>query len=283
MTNSVKQRQSNFELLLIVCMLMVIATHAKLGGTPEISQADIQANPSLSFLWVLINQILVICVDVFVMISGWFGIKASWKGVGKLLFQVLFIALLCTLVCAALGVKVLNGMTLACLVGAGYWFVPAYLVLYAISPALNMFIEEASQKTYINVLILFFACEFIYGYLFTMGIFDRGFSPMSFVGLYLLAAYIRKYPNKLTTLSKGWDFAIWFGITILSVLIFYFGNKYWGIGFHLNHNYSPLVIAASAYFLLGFSKIKMGYNKFINWLTGAVHPLLQSTWCMRIL
>ena len=88
---------------------------------------------------------------------------------------------------------------------------------------------------------------------------------MSFVGLYLLAAYIRKYPNKLTTLSKGWDFAIWFGITIVSVLLFYFGNKYLGVGFHLNHNYSPLVIAASAYFLLGFSKINMGYKKFINW------------------
>ena len=46
---------------------------------------------------------------------------------------------------------------------------------------------------------------------------------------------------------------------------FWFGYKWFGMGFHLNHYDSPLCIIASLYFLLFFSKLGF-QSRVINWL-----------------
>ena len=78
-------RQSNFELLRLIAMLMVMICHA-VGYVQETSLFGIAGISKLA-----VNQLCLICVNVFVMVSGWFGIKSSLKGVAKLLFQVFFL------------------------------------------------------------------------------------------------------------------------------------------------------------------------------------------------
>ena len=280
MTNT---RQSNFEFLRIVCMLMVLVCHA-VGYVQEQDLVGVQG-----VLKLLLSQFCLVCVNVFIMISGWFGIKASWKGAGKLLFQVLYITLLCALVFLILGLPVSFRRDILpnLLFGSGYWFVVAYLILYAISPVLNAFIERASQKEYRNVLIAWMIVEFVYGFLLDTGHFAFGFSPLSFIGLYLLARYARLYPGKLFSLSIRDNFLVYIGVTLLSIVAFWFGYKWFGMGFHLNHYDSPLAIVASLYFLLAFSKMKF-QSKTINWLASSafaiylVHEnLLVSPWYHR--
>ena len=281
MTNT---RQSNFEFLRIVCMLMVLVCHA-VGYVQEQDLVGVQG-----VLKLLLSQFCLVCVNVFIMISGWFGIKASWKGVGKLLFQVLYITLLCAVVFLILGLPVSfrRDVLPNLLFGSGYWFVVAYLILYAISPVLNAFIEHASQKEYRNVLIAWLIVEFVYGFLLDTGHFAFGFSPLSFIGLYLLARYARLYPGKLFSFSIRNDFLVYIGVTLLSIVAFWFGYKRFGMGFHLNHYDSPLAIIASLYFLLAFSKMKF-QSKTINWLASSafaiylVHEnLLVSPWYHRL-
>ena len=263
-----RKRISNIELLRITCMMMVLACHAN-GYINEIDLVGVHGA-----LRLLVNQFILICVDVFVMISGWFGIKASWKGAGKLLFQVLYITLLCVAVFLILGLPVSFRRDILpnLLFGSGYWFVVSYLILYAISPILNAFIEHASQKEYRNVLIAWMIVEFVYGFLLDTGHFAYGFSPLSFIGLYLLARYVRLYPCKLFSLSIGQDFLIYAGISLLSAIGFWFGYKWFGMGFHLNHYDSPLAIIASLYFFLAFSKISI-QSEAINWLASSAFAI----------
>ena len=261
-------RQSYFEFLRLVCMMMVLSAHA-------IGYVDETVLTASNGVWkTIFNQFFLVCVNVFVMISGWFGIKASWKGAGKLLFQVLYISMLCVTVFLILGLPVSFHRDILpnLLFGSGDWFVVAYLILYAISPILNAFIEHASQKEYRNVLIAWMIVEFVYGFLLDTGHFAYGFSPLSCIGLYLLARYVRLYPCKLFSLSIGQDFLIYAGISLLSAIGFWFGYKWFGMGFHLNHYDSPLAIIASLYFLLAFSKMRF-QNKVINWLASSAFAI----------
>lgn len=254
-------RQSNFELLRLVAMLMVMVCHA-VGYVQESDLVDLTGASRL-----VITQLCAVCVNVFVMISGWFGIKASVKGAVKLLFQIWFLALLCFGTFAVFGLPVSFKKDLLpyLLFGSGYWFVVSYLILYILTPVLNVFAQTAFPSEFRSVLIAFFLAEFVFGFLLDRGHFHYGFSPLFFVGLYLLARFVRLHPGRVTTFSKRTDFFIYLSLSVLSIFGFWFGYKWFGMGFHLNHYDSPLTILATLYFLLFFSKLKF-QNKAINWL-----------------
>lgn len=261
-------RESNFELLRLICMLMVLATHAV--GYVQYSHLT----GTEGYIRLIASQFCLVCVDVFVMISGWFGIKASWKGAANLLFQVIFCATLCFIVFLAVGLPVSFRQNLApyLLFGSGYWFVVSYLVLYALSPVLNSFIKSASKKEFISVIAAFFLAEFVFGYLLDVGHFDYGFSPLFFIGIYLLARYVKIYPDRCFSLEWYYDILIYVAVTALSILGFIYGYKWFGMGFHLNHYDSPLCLVASLYFLLFFSKINIS-SKVINWLASSAFAI----------
>ena len=275
-------RQSNFELLRLVAMLMVMACHAN----GSVRDAVLVGAPGISKL--AINQLCLVNVNVFVMISGWFGIRASWKGAAKLLFQVYFLTLLCYIVFAVSGLPVSfkNDLLPYLYFGSGYWFVISYLVLYALTPILNSFLEHTTKKEFTCVLAAFFLAEFLFGFVHNIGAFNYGFSPLYFIGLYLLARYVRIYPLKWFSFRKETDLAIYLIVSILSMIGFWFGKKWFGMDFHLNHYDSPLAIIASLYFLLFFSKLQF-QSKAVNWLATSafaiylihtnslVHPYFQ--------
>ena len=151
------QRKSNIELLRIFAMLLVLMLHANyyaLGGVEII-------NDITSFLKVLSEQLCVIAVNVFVLISGWFGIKPSLKGGISILFQVYFYHLLICVILMCFGREVpLSQFLVGLYFGKPYWFVIAYLILYALAPILNIFIENASAKLQISVLFILFRILF---------------------------------------------------------------------------------------------------------------------------
>lgn len=83
-----KSCQSNIELLRIITMLLIVLLHCNyfaLGG-----QSTFDIHSAKGFTRVLCEQLTIVGVDVFVLISGWFGIHAKLKGAFSLLFQVVF-------------------------------------------------------------------------------------------------------------------------------------------------------------------------------------------------
>lgn len=85
-----KERQSNIELLRIIAMFLVLLVHANFYSLGVVTPQDIRAFSLDSVLKVFFEAISINCVDIFVLISGWFGIRASFKGGCKFLFQCFF-------------------------------------------------------------------------------------------------------------------------------------------------------------------------------------------------
>ena len=197
--NFTKVRQSNIELLRIVSMFLVVMTHANLSSIGYPTVEELSSKPFPAGLRILFAQFSVICVNLFVLISGWFGINVKCKSIITFLFQWLFFAvLLMTFYPFLQGSNILSfpKLTYQVISMNRLWFVPSYIVLYLSAPILNAFVERSNKLQFKVILIAFFSFEFIFGWLLNGAndIFMGGSSPLSFAGLYLLARYIRIYP-----------------------------------------------------------------------------------------
>lgn len=261
-------RQSNFELLRIIAMFMVLILHANGHALGFPTAESIHQRPGFEILRILLECFSIVGVNVFVLISGWFGIKASKKGFLTLWFQVVYFYLGAVLVLWGLGLVPLSLKTIAsafCLTGTG-WFVVSYSILYIVSPVLNKFLESSSEKHIRNVLIAFFTFEVIFG-LVDAKEFSRGMSGLSFIGLYLLAGYIRK--SGLNRVRKN-AVTILLLTTLLNTGLFIFITLYSIPAKGLCLAYcSPLVIIPSVAMVLWFSSIKIRPNRVINFIASS--------------
>lgn len=152
-----------------------------------------------------------------------------------------------------------------------FWFVKCYLFLYIVSPVLNAFVEKATQKQFLTILILFFIVQTFYGWA-TNGItwFNRGYSGISFAGLYLLARYVRLYPAKWFSHSLKFDLFVYLIFVVLNTFCAFFFTRtgHASITTRLFLYTSPFVILASIHFLLIFTKFTIT-SKAINWIAAS--------------
>ena len=114
------KRQSNIELLRIISIFLIMVVHATYltFGTP--TPHEIQAKPLGSFFFIGLENVSVICVDIFVLISGWFGIHPKVKSIGGLLFQCVYFGLIMAIFFGVTGIQPLGATTLAkCMVNSG--------------------------------------------------------------------------------------------------------------------------------------------------------------------
>lgn len=264
MTNKV--RLSNFELLRIIALFFVLVFHSNFHtlGIPKID--EVSEEPLIGFSKCVVQGITVICVNVFVLLSGWFGIHPTLKGAFKLIFQVLFFMLGSYLVAVFAGWDSLSINGLAnCFLFTDYaWFVKAYIGLYIISPILNDYSEVANKRNFRNLLIAFFIFQSMYGWATNAAkFFEYGFSTVSFIGLYLVARYIRRFSPNWSQWDKKIDLLVYFSI-VISCAVFLVGISYIpqlkGIYHSLvGHMYAytcPFVIIECIFVLLFFSKLR---------------------------
>lgn len=255
------QRESSIELLRIIAMLMVMALHVCTYSLKGLESATGFLSSFLPTLW---EQAFCICVNLFILISGYFGIRFSVKGLLSILFQCTFYTILIAIATVLLteGGKDAVGVAAvirSCL-GIPYWFIPCYIILYILSPALEAFKNNVSQDDYRLFLICYFLAQFIYGSIGHVGHFSFGYSTLSFIGLYMLSGYIRQYRPKVFCLPASIDFLIYAGITLLCAFI----TLQHPIEGDIPYN-SPGALLASVYFFLPFTKYHF-HSKVVNWL-----------------
>lgn len=283
-----KQRLSNIELLRIISMIMVLALHVNFFTLGAPSLYEIQTNCFGAVSRVFFEFLCIVAVNVFVFISGWFGIKAKKKGLLRFLFQILFFYVGIYIVFVLSGKQKLSwdGVQCCFLLKKTGWFIKSYLCLYLLTPVLNVFVEKADKKLFARVLVAFFVFELVYGWLFkdAAKFFELGYSTISFVGLYLLARFVRLYGKScsLFVLPKFCDLAIFLAICVSQTLVFVV-LRYYGLAF-INNLWaysSPFVIVSALYLLLFFSKIEFS-SKVVNIIASSSFAayLLHSFFCI---
>lgn len=90
------ERKSNIELLRLLCMFMIFLNH--MIGHGVLQDNPIAATGAGRFFFSLGSSLWVPAALVFVLISGYFGIRPSWRGAVKYVFVCTFYMVLCTAV-----------------------------------------------------------------------------------------------------------------------------------------------------------------------------------------
>lgn len=268
---AVNTRQSNIELLRIVAMFMVLLVHADFYSIGAPSAADCTGNPMDAMSRVYFQAIGIACVNIFVGISGWFGIHPTAKGIGSFLFQCLFWIVGIYLVALSAGTVRLSidGLKECLLLTSSNWFIKAYVLLYILSPVMNTFAAQAPRQVFRNVLLSFFVFQSIYGWMFpdaTAHIRD-GYSTISFIGIYLLMRYIRMYLPDMSRQDRHVDLKYMLiapvGVTAAYCVPPLMGINTTAGGFYWISYISPYTIALAAAVILSFSRLQL-QNRFIN-------------------
>lgn len=271
--SDIKKRDSNIELLRIISMILVLVTHACYTSLGAPSQEDIITDYGSSVLRGVCESFSEICVNVFILISGWYGIRVKAIRFVGLIFQVLFICIILYVLLLSIGfTETLNTskwIELLLFKCGTYWFIRSYIILYIFAPILNAFADCCTKHQLKSFLVVFYVLQTVYGFYNSGGWFSSGYSPLSFMGLYLLARYIRLYPNKYVQYHRRIDMTLYTIVSLFTAFCSLSLTYVFGKGGTLLFQYSsPLVIISSVYFFLYFTKLTINSN-FINWISSS--------------
>lgn len=198
-------RNANYDLMKILSMFFIVLYHVIVHG-------NVLANIHNYTLYLITEIVLLIClvhVNSFVLVTGYFQctnqFKASkvWQLINSTMFYKIMIVLVAVLLFHnTLGpVPLLN--QLSPILTDEYWFVKMYIILYCLSPFLNIMIKNINQRQHKQLLWCLFVFFSIIPYITGgQGFPNDGYTLYQFLFLYLLGAYFRKYPFLQSNIGK---------------------------------------------------------------------------------
>lgn len=266
---SAKYRLSNIELLRVFSMFGVLIVHSDFGALKEPTFSELLSSPGYTIIRTFIEAFAIVAVNVFVLISGWFGINFRWSSLSKLLFQCAFFffgiySLL--YICGLTEIGLLKGIYMCLMLSENAWFVKSYMGMFIFAPVMNAFIEHTTKKQIKIFLISFYIFQSVYGWISNGASYIAGgYSAFSFMGLYLLARYVRVYKPQWSQWDIQKDFVMYVlfsTMTALCLLLFIYLDIYPLFAMFCKYS-SVLMIAAALFLLLAFSKISFS-NKYVN-------------------
>lgn len=265
-----QQRNSNNELLRIVCMFFIVFHHFLVHAVfPDSLDTDVSLNIG-SILSIITNGFLYIGVNCFILISGYYGVKLRWRNLANLFIACAIYGLLGYLFHlwydgASLG-KSLIYNSVFIFSHSSWWYINCYIILLFVSPLLNAGISIMTKRQHLITIIGLTLCQVYFGYYWAQVMFDEsGYSFMQFLYLYIIGAYIHKH----IIITKDNRYA-YLCIYIVSALI-------WGVLSCVGHSHAiegwwkpvcynnPIVILAAVAFFLFFQTFTFE-NKVINLL-----------------
>lgn len=272
------KRNSTMEVLRILAMVLVMLVHATFMSTGLPDKNMLIDRPLVGLGLYLQSALSVVCVNVFVLLSGWFGIHWHPKRLANLLFQVLFFAILVFVVLTiAKPSQYLNANAMGTILmihGNDYWFIKSYILLFIFAPVLNLYVEHSSQRQLLLLLMVFYLFQTVYGWLSIEGAADLagGYSALSFMGLYLLSQYVHLYvydKEKFQAIAhKSCKFlGAYLVICLVHAFIAFIVTR---MGFPVAGRIftytNPLVIVESLCLLLVFATLPPTHNRVVNWV-----------------
>lgn len=261
-----RQRSSNIELLRIVSMFLVLLIHyVPSRGLP--TSETLEDNTIETLFNLELRSISFVCVNCFILISGYFGIHWKLKSFSNLLFQILF----WSIVCPVFVFVITNSGSIFSILTDFYnnifsrWFVVSYMGLYMMAPMINKFIEAVTRRELGLFILVFYLFSTIFGYVGKAPDFNEGMSIISLMGLYLIGAYLRKNQDGIFGCSKYVYLGIYFLAGFVMVGIAAMALKA-GITASPYGYLNPIIIIESIALFLFFKKLNIGSIPWINWI-----------------
>lgn len=269
-------RKSNIELLRIICILMIISFHYVYKGGFQFDGFTI--NEFFVKIFWMFGEL---GVNIFVLITGYFLIhgRFRFKKLVLLIFEVLFYHLVTIVLASRVGMYDLpvNWRTFVLeffpVTRSYYWLITVYILIYILSPYLNMFAKMLSKRDYIKfltiVLLLWSVIPTVFGLFYNTTeslLYYNRFIWLIIV--YFIGAYIRLHSLNLFK-NRGRAVVISFLLIVGSILfIEKFEEYFWMIGtYETAYFWTPnsvLMILLSVSMFDFFLHMDIPYNGLIN-------------------
>lgn len=299
-----KIKQSKFELMRIISMFLIVFCHVIYHG-----QTLQNSNGTILLILEFLICITLVHVNSFILLTGYFQYnkKFTLKKFLQTFTVMYFYKITIYIVCILLNIHQFNAIDAFNIFNPfniPYWYISCYLILYLLSPFLNILIKNMNQskhRKFILILVLSFSILPLLSNQ-TVGTND-GFTVIQFIMLYFIGAYFSKYPinenihfknyskNKIQTILLFGTIIFTFlnyvsynfGITLYntnSSLLQFFGNIL--TTNYIKYNFIFLLLQSICYFLW-FSTLKI-QNNIINYLSSLTlgiyliheHPYIRS-------
>ena len=266
-------RESNFELLRIFAMFLIVLHHCNLHGV----FSYLQTAPSVTYMY---NELVCfflssggkIGVSLFVLLTGYFSCTKSFnpKKWLNVYLQTLFFSVLilvsCFFISPELASKAIQ-ISVMPFVNNSYWFITSWLLLYLFSPALNIVSQKLSSATIRNYMFLGIALWVV---LPALGMNAPGISYLIyFMFLYLLGAAIKLNHISFSKKKLLWlTLAIFCFVFVMVTKEIFFSNtavNLWKTTSRYTLLCSPYTLIISLYIFYVFKDWKIK-SPFANWI-----------------
>ncbi|MCQ2167352.1 MAG: acyltransferase [Bacteroidales bacterium] len=262
-------RDSNAELLRLVCMFFIVFHHILVHGScPELLERGAAISTTNAKIALFLNGLFFPAVNIFILISGYYGIKPT---VRKFFNLYTFCAFYGMLNYFARIIATGQHMWISLIINtffpfanSSYWFIPCYIALFCMAPLLNRFIQESSRKEFrITIILLTFANVWL-GYFGNKSGINAGYCAMQMVYMYVIGGFIKRFVNIQNLKNKRW----------ILISAYVLCGALWAISgliqtkkglFTYNHPFN--ILGSIAFFL--FAMTFSFKNRIVNWLSAS--------------
>lgn len=267
------ERESNIELARIVAMSMIVIGHFVMHGCwstvipgPYSSYGKLDAD---DYTLIIISILCNAGTNLFILISGYFGIRLRWKSLISFYLLCLFYNVFNLCVTAASQpVGILDVVHVFFISRTGNWFFRAYFWLMLTSPIINAALNHYSvrQLRILTGFALLLTC--ISGWIFSNGN-ANGMTVLQMMAVYFIGGYIRR-ETVFKESCRANGFALYVGSSVMNLvaamIVYYLLKKEFGI--LLQHN-NILEIFSAVGLLLLFKSYNF-YSKTVNSVASTV-------------
>lgn len=272
-----KERSSNFELLRIISILMVITSHLCLFSN-FVGKYEILSIESVLIYGLRVG---VIANYVFIIITGYFMIdsKIKYNKIISLILQSLFYSILILLFVYFLGIVNLNNKDIIKSffpIFFGNWFIIYYILLYLLIPFLNKFVKSINEYDFKKLIIILIIINFIIP-MITKNIWNFTYHDF-FITSYFIGAYLKIYcQDKFKNNKKLIIFLLVFVLFgFLSVYLLKYIGNYFSIielinkpEYFIRNSYSILPLIIASLLVILFRNLKIKNVKLINYISAS--------------
>jgi len=267
-------RESNLELLRLICMLFIVIHHILIHALHQVLGYDLVDLSKYTIISTLLDGFLYVAVDSFILISGYFSIKLKPDKLIHLYvlsacYGAMFYFLHLYIDGQSIGKTLFPNSIFVISNTQDLWFIQSYFYLCLFSPLLNRSIEYFKKKEHLIAIFSLTILNVYFGFVWHNPVNSDGYNVMNFIYLYVIGQYIKrhisidliiKFRNKLTFSYVLLSFLI--GMLVLFSNYLSKGKESTIILWTYNN---PIVIMSSIIFFCIFLTFSFK-SKAINWL-----------------
>lgn len=246
-----RERDSNFELLRLVSMYFIVIYHLLMWLVLDDSSSGVMKS-----FWLPLH-VGVVC---FVLLSGFFQIHPSIKGLIRLLGVFMLLSLPEIIYGCSTAENwrdVLNSLLF--ITHSHYWFVRTYLGLYLISPLINKYLSYSSHRERWYLLFVCIVISVYFGLVSKSSIYNDGKNIINFLLIYQIGHLLNEYKNKWERVSIWVYVIVYLFLNVTLVVLYwtlrdtYWESVIWRFSFPYN---SPILIINAVILFLIFGKLR---------------------------